>query len=368
MLVLATAGCDRLFGIAEFPPDPDAAGRTGWLEPHAHRKRVEVLQPANRGPLHDYPLGLAITADGDLAAAAASDGSDLVATASDGVTPLALEVESYAAGTLAAWVRLPELAGPMAFYLYYGGPARTGAASDVWSSDVAGVWHFADADAASLRDSAASHADFTQPVAASQAARTAGVFGAARHFDGNDSYAYADGGASSPLAPGLGSFSYTAWISIEAAPSDTYAGVLYKGASTTSDAGIDVKLDRDTWRADIADGAQDSIGHADICGGNASALDNTWHFVAVVADRDVTQRLTTFLDGIEQQHVDIGVYGAPQRALTMRLGSLANAQGGMIGRLDEVRLYRTALSPAWLATDYHDGALVLTTVGPEESR
>jgi hypothetical protein len=79
-----------------------------------------------------------------------ANGSDIRFTASDGVTLLPREIESYAGGTLTAWVNIPTISHTTStsIYMYYGNPAATEPAADstygsqnVWTNGYAGVWH-----------------------------------------------------------------------------------------------------------------------------------------------------------------------------------------------------------------------------------
>ena len=79
-----------------------------------------------------------------------TNGSDIRFTASDGVTLLPREIESYASGTLTAWVKVPTVShtASTSIYMYYGNTAATEPAAGsiygsqaVWSSNYAGVWH-----------------------------------------------------------------------------------------------------------------------------------------------------------------------------------------------------------------------------------
>ena len=79
-----------------------------------------------------------------------SNGSDIRFTASDGVTLLPREIESYAGGTLTAWVKIPTISHTTStsIYMYYGNPAATEPAAistygsqNVWTNGYVGVWH-----------------------------------------------------------------------------------------------------------------------------------------------------------------------------------------------------------------------------------
>jgi hypothetical protein len=94
-----------------------------------------------------------------------ANGSDIRFTASDGVTLLPREIESYAGGTLAAWVKIPTVShtASTSIYMYYGNTAATEPAAtstygsqNVWTNGYAGVWHMNDSNGMlNLNDSTA---------------------------------------------------------------------------------------------------------------------------------------------------------------------------------------------------------------------
>jgi len=94
-----------------------------------------------------------------------ANGSDIRFTASDGVTLLPREIESYAGGTLTAWVKVPTIShiASTSIYMYYGNPAATEPSAtstygsqNVWTNGYAGVWHTNDNNGTlNLNDSAA---------------------------------------------------------------------------------------------------------------------------------------------------------------------------------------------------------------------
>ena len=94
-----------------------------WDEGWQYRKEI-TIDPANGGTdLTNFPVLLAIT-DADLAGEALANGDDILFTGDDGATKLDHEIESYAAGDLVAWVRVPNLSSSThtVVYLYYGNP------------------------------------------------------------------------------------------------------------------------------------------------------------------------------------------------------------------------------------------------------
>ena len=97
-----------------------------WDEGWQFRKEI-TIDPANGGSdLISFPVLLAIT-DPDLAGEALPNGDDILFTGDDGATKLDHEIESYAAGDLVAWVRVPSLSASTTtlVYMYYGNPGAS---------------------------------------------------------------------------------------------------------------------------------------------------------------------------------------------------------------------------------------------------
>ncbi len=160
-------------------------GRIGFeREADVPMLRKPITITAGSVSLADYPLAVIDTGDADLAAGASGD--DLAFVAADGVTPLAYEIDSYDAGSLVAWVRVPIVTGTETIYLTYGGPAHAPPdPAPVWP-DMLGVWHFADVGPASDSTSHAHTFDSMTPPAS-----VAGIAGGARSFDGTTTLAIA---------------------------------------------------------------------------------------------------------------------------------------------------------------------------------
>lgn len=143
-LLLALPGCHLLLPLSTSPDaslvtDGPPPFLTGWR----YRKSVSITSTVVTEPLPDFPL-LVTLSDPELASAALGNGDDIVFTASDGRI-LAREIESYAKGTLVAWVKVPRLTGlpPTRLYLYYGNPSPPPLPDPrkVWSNGYRGVWH-----------------------------------------------------------------------------------------------------------------------------------------------------------------------------------------------------------------------------------
>jgi len=339
--------------------DPDAAPSVaGWLDGYAFRKHVTVTSGIT-GPLANFPVGV-VRSDADLLAHARSDGRDIVATAADGETLLATELAAYDAGNLELWVKLPELVDANAFYLYYDGDAQP-ASTSVWDAPVfAGVWHLSDIGTA--RDST-SQGNHLNASGAAIPTTVPGVFGSARSLDGDDQLNGGDP-ADGSLDFGGDSFSYSLWVHQSQLLGGGFDTPFYKGGASSNEPGYCWLLGSANWTAKIHDGTN----AADPELGLASTFQNRWVHIAAVIDR-AGGTISVFADGAQ----------TGGQSLTARaIDSVSTVEAIQVGRgnmepftglVDEVRIYKTAVTQEWLAAEVNNGtAPMFLTLGPEEAK
>ncbi len=362
MLLASLAACffkpPRPDGDAKQPGD--GPGAEAWLDGYNFRKHVTVTSGIT-GPLVNFPVGVSVM-DGDLNDHASNQGRDILATTSDGETLLATELAAFDSGALELWVQLPELADTGAFYLYYGG-ADVPPSTTVWDGPVfAGVWHLSDMGTA--RDSTSQGNHMSAGGSDLPDSFADGVFGPARQLDGNDRL---DGGDpnNGSLDFGSQSFSYSLWVHQSQLLPGGFDTPFYKGGPSNSEPGYCWLLGSANWTAKVTDSATN---FADPELGVAATFQNRWVHIAAVVDRQADS-MTVFADGVLKD---------TQTLSTRNLGSLSTAQpiqvgrGGMepfAGRLDEVRVYKTAVTSEWLAAEHNNGSLAtFLTFGPEENK
>jgi hypothetical protein len=325
---------------------PDGTQVSGWLDGFAFRKRVTVTAGSTE-TLVNFPVGVSIT-DEDLALHARSDGKDIVATAGDGETLLASELAAYADGNLELWVRLPELAETGELFLYYGGDSQLPTTA-TWDGPMfAGVWHLSDSGRA--RDSTALDHTLDAPGNENPASFADGMFGSARQLDGNDKL---DGGdpIDGSLDFGDGSFSYSLWVFQTELGPGGFDTPFYKGGGSNQEPGYCLLLGSANWTVKLTDNANHS---ADPELGSALPFKDTWVHVAAVVDR-TAGTVTAYANGVAK---------SAQSIATQQLGNVSTTHSILLGRgteqpfkgqLDELRIYKTAVTPAWLATEVRNG-------------
>ena len=320
---------------AQIDASPDA-----WYAGYHYRKPITVTT-ALTGPLTDFPLGLVRTQDPQIAAHAS--GQDLVVTAGDAITPLDRElVTSMVDGTIELWVRVPQLgAGAQTLYLYYGGSAATSSTS-MWANN-AGVWHLSDVGPMVV-DSSINHNALGAPGPMQQPMSKPGIAGTARQYDGNDDTFSTTDPQNGSLDMGTSSFSYSMWLNV-ATPNSTFDTPFWKGGTSNGEIGFCI-LTGTTWYAKIHDGTH----FADPSLGTQAAFANKWIHVAAVLDRGA-QTFTAYANGAMVNSQSTTTIGTLDNSLDFDLGRTHN-NFPYKGLIDEVRLYRTVLTPEWIAAEH----------------
>lgn len=345
VLVLA-AGCGRI----DFDPggDPFVAG--------AHRKLISIHSPV-ASTLEAFPVSIVLDQDPDLARAALADGSDLVFTSLDGAI-LPSELVAYDAGDVEAWVAIPTLIGDAttSIYLYYGGPSTT--RESPWSSLFAGVWHMNLVGGTAL-DSAGGHPAST---VATEPSGVAAAVGLGAEFDGVEDALSAGDPADGSLDFGTRSFAYSIWVQA-GAPVGEYDTPLRKGGSAPQTPGYDFELGTGPWHAFVSDGTNQISGNV----GSEAELTGTWAHLAFVVDRP-GQDFRSFANGEMRGSQFLSGFGSVDSTNGLTFSRPPTLPQPYRGVLDEVRVYRDAVSNDWIAAEYANIAARadMITIGPAE--
>jgi hypothetical protein len=335
------AGGDAAIDAAE----PIDAAATPWLAGYSHRRRIDLLGPDE--PLTNFALLVQLEDDADLR----DSGIDSIKfTLGDGTTLTPWEAERYVAneGTLAAWVRVPVMRAGQALYLYYGAdspPAEPAQAT--WEpEDYALVMHFAD-----LGPWRSATPDDDEMAVAGGATDPSGVFtpmGGGQRFAGNDRIELGSNG-SNRLQFGTSSFSYSVLIKIPVNIGD-FDMPFYKGGSSAGTPGFDMELGRSAWRACISDGEDDGLNSilcADFVVDSVPILDQ-WHLLTAVVDRDA-KVLRAYRDGVLRHEVQISAIGDLDNSTRLMV---SNGTYKFNGDIDDLRVYRSALTTPWIETEW----------------
>jgi hypothetical protein len=341
------------------PPD-------GPPPPPIHTRRIDITDAqVTGGPHTDFPLLVSITAPwlrpttagGDVASASGFDLGFFADIA--GTTRLAHEVEVYRSdagngnGALLAWVKLPSLAPTSELFLRYGDPAITASQEDipaVWSNSFAAVWHLG-----TFGDSTANANTGTN----SGSTAIGGQIAEARSFDGATDFVDLGSGASiDNVFTGGGTIE--AWFRASGWGEGDRGKIIEKNdASTTDVEGWTLGVDNSNVAGSILFGHGSSVGIGGVWNAQASSVAlNAWTHVAVVYDKgSAANNPSIFING---SAVTVSVTSAPGGAMNAdatysgRLGNRIAGDRAFNGRLDEVRVSRSARSPGWIATSHRN--------------
>lgn len=333
--------------------DPDApvkipdAPPGAWLDGFAFRKPIQINRTTGATALADFPVGILFASDSDLAARARDDGRDIVVTLGDAMTPLDTEVVGFSGdtGALEAWARVPMLAAGMTvLYVYYGGaPATTNAIGVFPAARFKGVWHLSDAGANAADSTMAAHTLTATGTAIPGHVNC--IAGRGRSLDGMDDQLLIADPADGSLDVGMQSFSYSAWINSTAAVG-MFDNPFFKGGTSPGSPGYCMMTGtQNPWLAKLHDGTN----YVELA--LIAPMQGAWLHVAMVVDRAATpNRARTYVNGVmtDQQNITLGTLD------TARELSIGNGAGGAPynGLVDEVRIYNTAVSDEWLATEH----------------
>jgi len=323
---------------------PGAWWDSDWL----YRKPITIDSSKVAANLTDFPVLIDLT-DADLASKAQDDGEDIAFTDYDSVK-LDHEIELFdgTTGSLAAWVRIPELSSTTdtTIYMYYGNVAASNQenASGVWDSNFLAVHHLSET-AGTHYDSTSNDNDGTPYGSLNQNA--VGKINGADYFDGVDDYVilpqafineteftleawfYSDGTMPNPQ------YIVSQWTAV---PADYGAHLnIYQNAS--------LQLLVNTHRS----GVTVSLGR--------------WYYVAGTFDGT---KAYIYLDGLSRTSFDANLTWPMENLF---IGDRSDHQRKFHGLIDEVRVSDTPRSSEWIITCYNNqyDSNSFYTIGTEES-
>jgi hypothetical protein len=356
-----TLGGDTYVSWTTAMVDYDASGASGggaactapwapWMDASwPYRKQITIDHDMVVGDLADFPVLVTTNADADLIAHAQASGADLVFTDEDGVTRLSHQIESYGAGTLVAWVKVPVLPSgtDKTLYLYYGNLSAPDQQDvfNTWTNGYEGVWHFNQASGSGpyLTNSALADHDGTPVNTLFNA--TGKMAGARTFVDGATHEIYfANDGA---LLDGWSQWALEYWIYPDYA---TDADWEASGEDLFFNATGPVRLGRVrryTWNTAGRGEVQMDIQFA--TAGTFYIYDEidrqSWnHIVFSYQGSD----FRIFFNGTE-----IGRFLTPNDSLIANtMLNLGDPSGALNGSLDEVRISTVGRSEAWILTEY----------------
>jgi len=322
---------------------------------YKYRKRItfdptRVGAPASTTNLTNFQALINISSDNDLRVTGSGGyvetaaGNDIIFTADDGVTQLNHQLEKYVSttGELVVWVRIPILYTSINtyIYMYYGNAAAPDqSTATTWNNDYHGVWHLHNN---SMNDNSGNGYNLTNNGTTNQSpARMAD----GRALSGTQWLEVAN------TFPNITtSFTMSGWIYTT---DNTRGGQRFFCDDVNNTGGYALSLgDGGTGRLRFYSRSSNPV----ILDGPANQLaNNTWYHVAAVAD--ITNgRKTIYVNGVEAATGTFTNAWGTDNGNCSAGGETAGGETGnrLYGRLDEVRVAKSALSADWILTEYNN--------------
>ena len=364
LLVVGLTACSYQAPISGTPGDgaadaladvntPDTP-TIAWLHPYQHRKRITLRETQiddTGGALTNFPVLISLD-DPDLANATAT--TDMAFTTADAVTLLDSEIESYSAGKLVAWVRIPDLSATQdtPIFVYYGNPAPvpTNPAS-VWAGEFLGVWHLSQdpgpAGTGDLKDSTSPANNGTATTNMDPQDLVPAQVGNGLRFDGASDF------IDFPAAIDVGNdFTIALWANLDATST---AGVKTVFANSAQGANTDgyrmfVNTSGQTNRRVVFETGNGSSGSSCASPDNAVVAGDWAYLVAVVDRNNGSGKI--FVNGVDVTNTA----GVRTDFATNSNFEIARMEGSLLffGVIDEVSVATVQRPLGWIRTTYNN--------------
>ncbi|MBL7889602.1 MAG: DUF2341 domain-containing protein [Bacteroidia bacterium] len=317
---------------------------------YKYRKRITFDPARVSGPsdLSNFPAMIKIASDNDLRVTGSggyvenANGYDIIFTADDGVTQLNHQLEKYVSttGALTVWVKIPSLSTSINtyIYMYYGNSAivTDQSTTTVWNN-YHGVWHL---ENNSFADNSGNGYTLTN------------------NSTTNQSPAFINDGRAN---------AGTNWLEVaNTFPNITTSYTMSGWVYTTNNAKAGQRIFCDDvnntggYALSLGDGGTGRLrfysrsSNPVILDGPANQIaNNTWYYIVAVAD--ITNgRKTIYVNGVQAATATFtNAWGTDAGNCSIG-GETASGETGnrLQGRIDEVRVAKSALSADWVATEY----------------
>ncbi|MCA9389910.1 DUF2341 domain-containing protein [candidate division WWE3 bacterium] len=340
-----------------------------WNDGWSYRKEliIDNTKVSGSTDLTDFVVLVSLTTDADLSANAQSDGDDIVFTDSHGQR-LSHEIESYASGTLVAWVRLPVLSASedTILYMYYGNPTAfddTNSA-DVWGDNYRAVWHMNESSG-NRTDSTDAGLVLTEHGTGGVSSTGSGKIGTAADFESTETdYMDLANASAGELNVGSGEdFTLSAWINLEGGASTNPVVGKWDSTSTYSYV-LETTNFSGNQRGEVrfsSDGTTDAYIKRNDAFGNLSL--STWYMVTMTFDAATDNECIIVNTTYDCRSTAGDVYNSAANFLVgAKLGAVFD------GIIDELKMTKDMKSSEWIDTEFanqNDPATFFST-GSEE--
>ena len=266
------------------------------------------------------------------------------------------EVKLFTSTLTAAQVKA-ELAGGAEIF----GTSSTG--NDFLNEGLAGYWPMDEATWAtncttkSVLDKSGNDNNGAPCPNASAVALAGGKFGNAGNFDGtNDRVEVADPSSGVLDFGSTSNFTLSAWINRDTLTTDDVI-IDKKGSSADSQAGYDLSAWSTGNDGNICLYVGDSSNYWGTCTSTNITTASTWIHVVAVFDRTSNANSTIYINGVANELSEEGAalssIGASASALALEIGTSGIFGNPFDGKIDDVRIYNRAFSPAEVKALYN---------------
>lgn len=339
----------------------------GWQA----RRQISFNNGMRSQALSDFPVLITLDATKIDYGLTQNDGGDLRFIDADG-TVLDYEIESWdESGTSRVWVRVPTIdasSNADFIWMYYGNSAVANGdnAGGVWSNLHDGVYHLnevANANGQRLADSSMNGHDGTN-IGSIDAI---GPIGNGQEFDGiNDRINL---GSNRPFLRNVPGATLSAWIAPDIVTGNRHiVGVSHATDPSYSRAALELQGSEIRVYGRNYDTGLNFI--TSVTTTTSPLTPGVWHHVTAVVDY-AGNSIKVYVDGIQQATTGFVYFagiGTPNtNPLAAAIG--ANEDGSSLfydGKMDEVRIERTARSAAWVSAQYASMVGTLTNFGAEQ--
>jgi len=339
-----------------------STGPTDWFNASwIYRKQIVIDESMVSGStdLTNFPILINIT-DSGLLANAQADGDDITFTSSDGTTQLDHEIENYNSGTgqLYAWVEVPTLnaLSSTTLYMYYGNGAASNQqdVTGTWDTNYVAVYHLEEAvtdegTGGTYDDSTTSNNDSAQNGPDDVAAQ---IYNG-QDFDGTNDFASATDAASIDFTD-TDDMTITGWFNRDTFNTDDVV-LAKKNGILVSEQGYQIMITAADQMVFHAADATDQYTVTSV----ATFAATGWNHFGLVWDQDSAANSEIYVNGIDNNATDAGTIANVNdlsNALALRLGYEVDNQNPFGGKLDEIRIAKTARSSDWVTTEYNTSA------------
>lgn len=334
------------------PVETDAPPAESWLDGWSHRKSITLQASAIVTPstgLIDFPVLISLD-DPELATIALAGGTDIAFTTDDGTSLLAHELESYDAGRLVAWVKLPALLdADTRLYMYYGNASPPeGMPQQVWSASYLAVYHLQQnpgpGTANGMRDSSANgkHGTAAEPFQDDDSVD--GQVGRGVQLNSDDQFI--DVGQTD-----VGdAFTVSMWMNVS---TDFSIQTLLSNSgngNTTNGWRFFVNTSQQNDYVLRFETANGSSGDTAITPDDV-VVPGTWHHVAAIVSK-LQGRAQIFVDGVFVNPNDTSIGNQFESNSDFEIGRMENNTNPYGGMLDEVELASVMRPVEWIQTSH----------------